>query len=195
MTVLMENPKRWTVEECERLEAQGFLAGKYELIDGVIVDKMGQNTPHVMFLRLLTQMLAHWFGLEYVAGQVPIRILGELGKTNEPLPDIVVTDERARAYAKRLPSPEDLHLVAEVSDSSLRFDTETKALLYAQAGIVEYWVVDVQGMSLIVHRNPTPHGYEAIRIYSQEERVAPLLHSHNPQSLAFLFSEDEVELE
>jgi Uma2 family endonuclease len=183
----MENPKRWTVEECERLEAQGFLAGKYELIDGVIVDKMGQNSPHAALLRQLTAMLAHWFGWTFVAGQVPIRIVGELGKTNEPLPDVVVTRKEGMAYYFALPTPEDVLLIAEVSDSSLRFDTETKALLYAQAGIVEYWVVDVKGEQLIVHRNPTPHGYEAICSYTKEEAVAPLSYADSPMNLSFLF--------
>ena len=193
MTVLMENPKLWTVEECERLEAQGFLTNRYELIDGVIIDKMGQNSPHAALLRQLTAMLAHWFGWTLVTGQLPIRILGELGKTNEPLPDVMVTRKEGMAYYFALPTPEDVLLVAEVSDSSLRLDTSTKALLYAKAGIVEYWVVDVNSERLIVHCNPTANGYEDIRTYGREEAVAPLSYTDSPLGLTFLFPELPIE--
>src|SRR5207302_1817196 len=41
--------------------------------------------------------------------------------------------------------PTTADLVVEVADSSLQFDTNEKRLLYARAGIREYWVVDING--------------------------------------------------
>ena len=60
------------------------------------------------------------------------------------------------------PKPEDLALVIEVSDSTLRFDLSTKADLCAQAQIPEYWVVDVTGRRIVVPSRP--------------KRRTPLLH-------------------
>jgi Uma2 family endonuclease len=65
-------------------------------------------------------------------------------------------------------------LLVEVSDSTVKFDLSTKAALYARAGIVEYWVVDLKGRSLIVHREPVAGVYKSVVGYSNEERVTPL---------------------
>jgi Uma2 family endonuclease len=71
-----------------------------------------------------------------------------------------------------------LHLVVEVADSTLNFDLTTKAALYARAGIAEYWVLDVSGRRLIVHRLPQSGKYTAILVYNEQEEVAPLAAPH-----------------
>jgi Uma2 family endonuclease len=76
------------------------------------------------------------------------------------------------------PGPKDLHLVVEVSDTSLNFDLTTKAVLYARAGIPEYWVLDVSGRRLIVHRHPQSGKYTAVLVYNEQEAVAPLAAPH-----------------
>ena len=72
------------------------------------------------------------------------------------------------------PRPEDLQLVVEVGDSTLGFDLTTKAGLYARAGITEYWVLDVAGRRMIVHRDPQAGRYRSVAAYSEEESVAPM---------------------
>ena len=79
-----------------------------------------------------------------------------------------------RAYSERHPGPEDLLLVVEVSDSTLRFDRTNKAALYALSGIQEYWVLDLNGRQLLVHRRPAGDSYLDIAAYRAEESVAPL---------------------
>jgi hypothetical protein len=71
------------------------------------------------------------------------------------------------------PGPQDLHLVVEVADTTLNFDLTTKAGLYAHAGIVEYWVLDVPGRRVIVHRPPQAGRYTTIRSIASGERSAP----------------------
>ena len=61
-----------------------------------------------------------------------------------------------------------------MADSTLGFDLTTKAALYARAGIVEYWVLDVAGRRMIVHRDPQAGGYASVVAYGVEEGVAPL---------------------
>ena len=70
--------------------------------------------------------------------------------------------------------PEDIQLVIEVSDSTLATDTTIKAALYARAGLPDYWVVDLKGRRIIVHREPMEGAYRSITIYAEDEPVAPL---------------------
>ncbi len=42
--------------------------------------------------------------------------------------------------------------MVQISDTTLGFDLTTKAELYARAGIIEYWVVDVAARRLMVLR-------------------------------------------
>jgi len=72
------------------------------------------------------------------------------------------------------PGPGDLRLVFEISDSTVGFDLTTKAGLYARAGIVEYWVFDIQARSLVVHRDPHQGLYRLVTVYSAREPVTPL---------------------
>jgi Uma2 family endonuclease len=67
-----------------------------------------------------------------------------------------------------------LRLVVEVADSTLGFDLRTKAALYARAGIAEYWVLDIAGRRMIVHRNPQAGTYVSVAAYNEDESVAPL---------------------
>jgi len=62
----------------------------------------------------------------------------------------------------------------EIADASRNFDLTTKAALYARAGITEYWVLDVPGRRLLVHREPKSGRYASVVVYNEEESVAPL---------------------
>lgn len=64
--------------------------------------------------------------------------------------------------------------MVEISDSTPALDLKTKASLYARAAIVEYWVVDVEGRRVIVHRSPTGGKYTSVVAYQANEAVAPL---------------------
>jgi Uma2 family endonuclease len=64
--------------------------------------------------------------------------------------------------------------VIEIADTSLAFDLTVKAALYARAAIVEYWVLDVPGHRLIVHRDPQSGQYGSVTAYSEQEGIAPL---------------------
>ncbi len=96
---------------------------------------------------------------------------------NQPEPDIFVV-KRQYADSSRFwsatPQPADIDLVVEISDTSLQFDLTTKASLYARAQIAEYWVLDVIGRRLLVHRNPQEGQYESVVAYAENESVATL---------------------
>ena len=166
------NRKRWTRQQCERLVESGELVGRYELIDGAIISKMGQNPPHRIVIRLLAQWLIAIFGVLCVQTEAPIAIPGDEGATTEPEPDVAVTLEPTTAYTTRHPGTADLLIVIEVSDTAYRFDTTTKALLYARVGIREYWVMDVVEGCIYIHQSPTPEGYADVTTHDAEATVS-----------------------
>lgn len=168
------NRIRWTRAQCDAMREAGILTGRYELIDGEILIKMGQNPPHSAALTLLMAWLAGVFGARHVRIQSTIDVSAVDPTYAEPEPDAAVTAEPATAYPDRHPGPSDLLLIAEVADTTLRFDLTTKARLYARAGIKEYWVLDLTGRSLYVHRSPGAEGYGEIVRYDAGEMVAPL---------------------
>ena len=83
------------------------------------------------------------------------------GSASEPEPDIAVVQRLGRIYRQHHPYPENVFWVMEYSNSSLSKDLEIKPKVYAAAGIPEYWVVNLQAMTLIVMRIPTPDGYQS----------------------------------
>lgn len=171
--------KRWTRAECAALEASGLLNQQHlELVEGELIDKMGKNRPHVNGLSLMYAWLVETFGGRFVNPEAPIDVSLEDNPSNEPEPDIIVLNRDLSNFQSANPGPQDLHLVVEVADTTLHFDLTTKAALYARAGIVEYWVLDVAGRRLIVHRYPQSGKYSAVLVYSEWETVAPLAAPH-----------------
>lgn len=167
--------KRWTRAQCEALDASGLLAGEHvELIDGELINKMGKNQPHVIAVAMISAWLREIFGYAHVLQEAPIAVSSLDNVSNEPEPDIIVVTKELGAYQSNCPTPSDLLLVIEVSDSTLYLDLKTKASLYARAGIADFWVLDVNARRLIVHRNPNEGEYTAIHVYREQEPVSPL---------------------
>lgn len=167
--------KRWTRAECSTLEATGvFDQQPVELIEGELISKMGKNRPHVYLLARVVRWLTEVFGVDFVNFEAPIDVAPQDNPTNEPQPDAIVLRRSYSGFLTKTPQPHDLELVVEVSDTSLVFDLTTKAGLYARAGIQEYWVLDIQGRRLLVHREPVAGRYSAIVAYGENETVAPL---------------------
>jgi Uma2 family endonuclease len=54
------------------------------------------------------------------------------------------------------PHPRTALLVIEVAGDSLRLDRQSKATLYAGAGIPEYWIVNLGESAIEVQREPDP---------------------------------------
>jgi hypothetical protein len=171
--------KKWTRSECAALDAMGLFDQQHlELIEGDLISKMGKNPRHVDAASLLAGWLIQIFGARFVNLEAPIDVAPEDNPTNEPVPDLIVLKRSFSKFGLARAQPEDLDLVVEVSDTTLTFDLTVKALLYARAHIVEYWVLDVTGRRLIVHRNPQSGSFASIVAYGERESVAPLAAPH-----------------
>lgn len=170
----LPNRIRWTRKQCATLRDAGFLTGRYELIDGEILSKMGQKPAHAYVIQAFLAWLTGLFGADYTRIQATIDLSDTSPDYDEPEPDAAVTAQPYTFFTDRHPRPEDLLLLIEASDTTLRFDLNAKANLYASAAIREYWVIDITGRRLIVHRQPSPEGYREIMVYNAAESAAPL---------------------
>ena len=167
--------KRWTRAECEVVEATGiFDQQRVELIEGELIDKMGKNRPHVDAAALLIGWLIQVFGVRLVNTEAPIDVAPEDNPTNQPVPDLIVLKREFSGFRSATPQPKDLDLVVEIADTSLDFDFTVKGALYARAGIAEYWILDVQGRRLLVHRDPQGGRFTSVISYGEDESVGPL---------------------
>jgi Uma2 family endonuclease len=163
-------PVRWTRTHTKMmLEANILLPHQSELIYGEIIQKMPQNQPHAAANDNGYDALTDVFGKGYVQHSAPIVIDEE----SAPEPDLAVLKEHRRTYTDN-PNATDCALVVEVSDSTLGIDKTTKASLYAKAGIAEYWIVNVNAQTIIVHREPSEEGYGHIQTYDATKSIAPL---------------------
>jgi len=75
---------------------------------------------------------------------------------------------------ERNPAPENVALLVEVADTTVTYDLGEKALLYAQAGISDYWVVLVNETAIVRHREPTPDGYQEVTRLAGQDTLSPL---------------------
>lgn len=129
---------------------------RVELIEGEIVEMPPIGDRHAAAVDLLAAALIRSVGDgAHVRIQGPIR----LGASSEPQPDLTLLACRADSYKSGHPTPKDVLLVIEVSDTTLGYDLDVKARLYAQHGIREYWVLDLVENQLHRLRHPISGAY------------------------------------
>ena len=140
-------------EEYDRLVAAGVFEGeRLELLLGVLVAMTPQDPRHAAVVQRLNRLLSRALGdRSDVRVQLPLAV----SDVSEPEPDIAVVPRGDTDDAH----PSSAHLVVEVAWSSLATDGKLKAGLYAEAGVPEYWLVDVAGKEIEVHRGPSAGRY------------------------------------
>ena len=166
--------KLWTREEYYRLEEMDILTSDepVELINGQIIKKhRPQSTLHAFSIRRLLQILKNTLGNRVlVTSQIPIT----LNNYSEPKPDIAVVKVDSRDYFDHHPYSEDIYLIVEIADKTLNKDCNLKAQIYAEAGISDYWVLDINNRQLYVFRQPTNQGYRSRQILLEDEEISLL---------------------
>lgn len=158
---------RFTVEEYHEMGRAGVLSedDRVELIDGEIVEMTPIGWRHANCVTALTMLLVRFAQDRYVVSvQNPLTI-SEYG---EPQPDLLLLE---RYPLGRLPGPDDVALLVEVSDTTLAYDKNVKLPRYARAGVPEVWIVDLAARKVEVHSDPSPQGYRATHDYGPGENV------------------------
>lgn len=170
---------QFSVDEYARLVASGLLDQRgVELIDGEIVQMPPQGEPHFYVFCRTTDVLKQIFP----GDQFWVRPQGSLQVgSHVPDPDIAVLSGPAQKPGKRTFNSSKPLLVVEISDTTLSYDLNDKASLYASRGIEDYWVMDVEAEEAIVHRMPAPDpsarfgfAYTDIRRFRGDEPITPL---------------------
>ncbi len=154
-------PHRLTVDEYYRMADVGLLSpdDRTELIEGEIVDMPPIGSQHAAAVALLAKRMIRALGDSADArARSPVRFLPR----SEPQPDIALVKHRSDGYRKAHPTAGDTLLLIEISDSTLRYDLEVKARLYATHGILEYWVVDLVNHRVVRHRAPSGAQYAQV---------------------------------
>lgn len=168
--------KRWTVQNYHHMSELGILDSneRTELINGQILLMAAKGTPHVTSLYLLANALRDQLGsvapIPLIRTQDPI----QLDDFSELEPDLAIVRGTVLDYADHHPRPDQVDLIVEVADSTLKHDCEIKDKLYAQAGIADYWVLDLKNRQLHIFRNPTPTGYTSHLILTSPNQASPL---------------------
>jgi Uma2 family endonuclease len=173
----LPGPPRFTRDEYMQLSEHPVIANRrIQLIGGELVEMPGQKNSGGSAITRLQRLLDAAFGPGYwVRNQLTL----DLSPYGVPDPDLAVvvgdpdnpTDD----------NPTTALLVVEVSDSTLSYDRNAKASLYAAAGIADYWIVNVPGRQLEIRRDPQPdatqefgHGYATLVTLKPGATASPL---------------------
>ena len=177
-TLPAPHTKKWTRAEYACMIYHNILGedDHIELLNGEIVETMPQNTPHASVIVMLTRLLVLLFSHAYqIRPQLPLA----LSDGSEPEPDIAVVKGGVRDYL--IQHPQTAELIIEVSDSTLDKDRTDKASIYAEAGILDYWIINIKDRVVEVHREPAAmsgtllgYGYRSVRHYTETEQISPL---------------------
>lgn len=146
-------PKRFTIEEYHRLTELGFFTedDRVELIGGEFFDMAAKGVLHETCLRKLLRELSQLITTQATLQcQSPII----LSQNSEPEPDFTIVRNREDDYLSSHPTPEDILLLIEISDSSLEYDQEVKLMAYAENDIKEYWIFNLIDYQLECYSEP-----------------------------------------
>ncbi len=163
--------RRFTVRDYYAMADAGILDSdeRVELLDGKVVAMSPIGARHADRVSRLAEWLVHHTpGIARVRIQCPVR----LDDHSEPEPDIALVDA-ARDYNAAHPGPEDVFLVIEISDSTLKKDLRVKVPLYARAGIPEVWVVALEEDRVYVFRDPAGDAYRFEAVVGRGDTIHP----------------------
>ncbi len=155
-------------DEYEQLINLGaFDDERIELLRGSLVEMSPQGEPHARICAWLHEQLI--LGLDM--GRYEVRGHTSFAATVDsvPEPDVAVLPRELRA---RLPRK--ALLLVEVSETSLSKDRVLKTEIYAEAGVPEYWIVNVRTHTVEVHTRPSPTGYRRVVLHEGTDVLRPV---------------------
>ncbi|QSJ19871.1 Uma2 family endonuclease [Nostoc sp. UHCC 0702] len=162
--------RKFTVEQYHKMVESGILAedDRVELIRGEIIEMSPIGTKHAACVNRLVNLLVQLLGKRViVAAQNPIA----LNNKSEPQPDVALLKPRDDFFATAHPQPQDIFLLIEVSDSTVMYDREEKIPLYAEANIIEVWLIDINEQIVEVYQQPTAAGYQHMQKFTSGESL------------------------
>nr|WP_293103592.1 Uma2 family endonuclease [Okeania sp. SIO2F4] len=86
-----------------------------------------------------------------------------LSDESEPEPDLILLQWRDDFYEAKHPQPEDILLLIEVAESTIKYDREIKIPLYAENRISEVWLIDINQQLVEVYRESQGNNYQNVQ--------------------------------
>ena len=162
--------KLFTRAEYYRIWDAGILPedGRFELIRGEIIEMPRAKPAHSGRVNRLTHLFTSRFGEAVIVSVQNPAIIDDF---SEPVPDLTLLKPREDFYTSEHPLPEDVLLAVEISHTTARYDSKIKAPLYAEAGICEYWQLDVKKEILIVRTDPSGGLYRNTAVLQRGQTV------------------------
>ncbi len=160
----------FTVKEYHQMIESGILTkdDRVELIRGEIVQMAAVGRRHTSHVKRLTELFYISLLSRVTIGvQDPV----ELDDRSEPEPDISLLRRRDDFYELGHPQSEDILLIVEVADTTAETDRNIKIPLYAEAGIAEVWLVDINEQCVVVYREPSQSGYQNIQRFQRGQTL------------------------
>lgn len=148
---------RLSVDDYHKMVAVGIIdaSDRVELLRGEIIAMSPIGSYHAYVVNTLGSSLANLLG-----PAAPLSFQGPLALSDqsEPIPDLMWLAGHPTDYLDRIPTAQDVRLLIEVADTTLEKDREMKLPLYAEAGIPEVWLFDLQANRLRRYTHPRPDG-------------------------------------
>jgi Uma2 family endonuclease len=164
--------KRFTADDYQRMGQAGILSedDRVELIDGDVVAMTPIGPRHNAAVNRANRAM-----MTAVGDTAIVQVQGSvrLGLYHEPQPDLVLLRPQADYYSLRLPGPSDIFLVVEVAESSIDYDREVKARVYAESGVREYWLVDLNDNLVLSHAALADGVYRTHQRHHRGESLRP----------------------
>jgi len=176
-TSARDNLKRISVDQYHAMIRAGIFDedDRIELLEGLLVEKMSKNPPHSVSTKLASLALDALLPPDWhTIVQDPVTT-----DDSEPEPDVGVVRGEPRDYIDRHPHPEEMGMVVEVADSTLRQDRGKKKTIYARANIPVYWIVNLVDRCIEVYSDPTgpikKPDYRRKQIFGPRDSIAVVL--------------------
>ncbi len=185
-TQTLYQPHNISVSDYQKMAETGILdeSVRVELVEGEIVDMAPIGSRHAAVVNRLMRLLVNATDKDAIVSvQNPV----VLGDYSEPVPDLVLLKPKSNDYEDALPQAQDILLAIEVADSSLRYDLQIKAPLYAQFKIPELWLIDLQQQSITMFQKPVENQYSLEITLRSPETISPLLLSKIKINLQQIF--------
>lgn len=163
--------KKFTIDNYEKMIDRGIFTPQdnLELINGEVIEMSPIGIKHATTVLRLTNVFPLLFQNKALVSVQNSIILNDY---SQPEPDLVLLKKRDDFYEQKRPTSEDIFLLIEVSDSSLKYDREIKLPLYAENNISEVWIFNLNDDVIEVYSQPQNNYYQQQQIFTKKDTIS-----------------------
>jgi Uma2 family endonuclease len=161
---------RFSVDNYIQLHQNGIISedARVELLDGEIIEMSPIGYRHAYLVTRLRELFIKTLGFKHaIYEQNPVK----LSESSMPQPDLLVLRQPSSGYADSLPTPAEVLILVEVSDSLVQYDRQEKLPIYAAADITEFWLVDAEQQTIEQYTAPLAERYANLVIHQLHQTI------------------------